>query len=112
MAEEKNRQAKERGSYLYANTGEVSDGKGSSTTVASGNTRSFEGTVIRIWSGDQISVAEKDSSKERRIQFSSTRCPRFVNVYLFDGFTSDVRRTAGQTLPIQSKLIGPMKQER
>ncbi|KIJ39936.1 hypothetical protein M422DRAFT_75809 [Sphaerobolus stellatus SS14] len=69
------KQAKERSLYLYANTGETTNGK-TSTTVASGNTRSFEGTVTRIWSGDQISVVEKDGGKERRIQFSSTRCPR------------------------------------
>lgn len=41
-----------------------------------GNSRSFEAVVIRIWSGDQMSVAEKESGKERRLYLSSTRGPK------------------------------------
>ncbi|KAF8513029.1 transcription factor [Hysterangium stoloniferum] len=72
------KQAKEKRLYLYANVTESTNGKGnsSSVTVANGNTRTFDATVIRIWSGDQVSVLEKDSGKERRLQLSSTRCPR------------------------------------
>lgn len=41
-----------------------------------GNSPSFEGIVVRVWSGDQISVTEKDSGKERRLHLSSTRGPK------------------------------------
>ncbi|GJJ06096.1 hypothetical protein Clacol_000285 [Clathrus columnatus] len=72
------KQAKEKRAYLYANVPETTNGKNlaASTTVPNGNSRTFEATVIRIWSGDQISVLEKETGKERRLQFSSTRCPR------------------------------------
>ncbi|OAX42282.1 hypothetical protein K503DRAFT_797296 [Rhizopogon vinicolor AM-OR11-026] len=69
--------AKEKRACLYANMAIAS----TSTTVksngaANGNTRVFDGTVTRIWSGDQISVIDKESGKERRLQFSSTKGPR------------------------------------
>ena len=74
------RLAREKRLCLYANTPSSANGalagNGSSATVPNGNSRAFEATVVRIWSGDQISVIEKDASKERRVQFSSTRCPR------------------------------------
>ncbi|KAG9316712.1 hypothetical protein JVU11DRAFT_2772 [Chiua virens] len=41
-----------------------------------GNSRLFEGVVIRVWSGEQISVAEKENGKERRLYLSSTRTPK------------------------------------
>jgi staphylococcal nuclease domain-containing protein 1 len=71
------RAAKEKRACLYANTTTAS----ASTTVksngtANGNPRVFDGTVVRIWSGDQISVVDRESSKERRLQFSSTKGPR------------------------------------
>lgn len=67
--------AKEKKLCLYAST---------SLTVTSGNgiagsqgvPKAFEGTVVRIWSGDQISVIEKEGGKERRLQLSSTRGPK------------------------------------
>ncbi|KAF8503095.1 hypothetical protein JB92DRAFT_3084279 [Gautieria morchelliformis] len=74
------KQAREKRLYLYANapspTNGLLKGSSSSTTVPNGGSRAFEATVVRIWSGDQISVLEKDANKERRVQFSSTRCPR------------------------------------
>jgi staphylococcal nuclease domain-containing protein 1 len=72
------RTAKERRLCLYANvpvSGSGAKANGSSAS-APGEGRSFEGTVIRVWSGDQISVVAKDGGKERRLQLSSTRAPR------------------------------------
>jgi staphylococcal nuclease domain-containing protein 1 len=68
------RAAKEKRLYLYANapTPSVvakSNGSGASSRV-------FDATVIRIWSADQVSVVEKDGSKERRLQLSSIRGPK------------------------------------
>ncbi|KAK7005600.1 nonsense-mediated mRNA decay factor [Favolaschia claudopus] len=72
-AAEKN--AKEKRLCLYANAPVTSASK-SNTTTSNGQVRVFDATVIRVWSGDQISVAEKDSGKERRLQLSSTRGPK------------------------------------
>ncbi|PCH43541.1 hypothetical protein WOLCODRAFT_164527 [Wolfiporia cocos MD-104 SS10] len=66
--------AKEKRQYLYANMATPST-KTNSVAV-NGNARSFDATVVRVWSGDQISVADKDTSKERRLQLSSTRGPK------------------------------------
>src|ERR1700729_1147551 len=71
--------AKEKRVCLYANLPAASastTGKANGTT-SNGHTRNFDATVIRIWSGDQLSVVEKDGSKERRVQLSSTRGPRY-----------------------------------
>ena len=74
------RTAKERRLCLYANL--PASGSGSRANGAgaggAGEGRSFEGTVIRVWSGDQISVVMKDGSRERRLQLSSTRAPKCV----------------------------------
>lgn len=66
--------AKEKRAYLYANAAPPKPSGGSATP--SGGARAFEAAVIRIWSGDQISVVEKDSGKEHRLQLSSTRAPK------------------------------------
>jgi staphylococcal nuclease domain-containing protein 1 len=73
--------AKEKRVCLYANLPAASastTGKANGTT-SNGHTRNFDATVIRIWSGDQLSVVEKDGSKERRVQLSSTRGPRLAD---------------------------------
>lgn len=69
------RSAKEKRINLYANTAAPPPSKSNGHTT-NGNTARFEATVVRVWSGDQISVLEKDTSKERRIQLSSTRAPK------------------------------------
>ncbi|KIJ18624.1 hypothetical protein PAXINDRAFT_161466 [Paxillus involutus ATCC 200175] len=69
--------AKEKRACLYANAPTASASNVNKTNGGSnGNSRSFEGVVIRVWSGDQISVVEKESGKERRLQLSSTRGPK------------------------------------
>ncbi|PFH51564.1 hypothetical protein AMATHDRAFT_3013 [Amanita thiersii Skay4041] len=68
------RAAKEKKAFLYANAPPiVSKSNGLTST---GQARVFDATVVRIWSGDQISVLEKDTEKERRLQLSSTRGPK------------------------------------
>lgn len=67
--------AKEKRACLYANTTTSATAKSNGTTT-NGQARIFDATVIRIWSGDQVSVVEKDSNKERKLQLSSTRGPK------------------------------------
>ncbi|OBZ67115.1 Nuclease domain-containing protein 1 [Grifola frondosa] len=66
--------AKEKRVYLYANISAPS--AKTNGAAVNGSARSFEGVVSRVWSGDQISVVEKDSGKEHRLQLSSTRGPK------------------------------------
>jgi len=69
--------AKEKKLCLYANSPTVaSTGKANVAAVSNGHTRSFDATVVRVWSGDQVSVVEKDRGNERRLQLSSTRGPK------------------------------------
>ncbi|KAF8070533.1 hypothetical protein FPV67DRAFT_1025672 [Lyophyllum atratum] len=68
--------AKERRACLYANAPTASATAKSNGTTSTGQAKTFDATVVRVWSGDQISVVEKDSGKERRLQLSSTRGPK------------------------------------
>ena len=69
--------AKEKKLYLYANLPTPSAGSKTNGHSAGGGSRNFDGTVIRVWSGDQLSIVDKDG-KERRVQLSSTRAPKCV----------------------------------
>jgi staphylococcal nuclease domain-containing protein 1 len=69
------RAAKEKRVCLHANVPMPSAIGRSTSGTTHGTVREFEGTVIRVWSGDQISIATKDG-KERRVQLSSTRGPK------------------------------------
>ncbi|KAJ3735805.1 hypothetical protein DFJ43DRAFT_1151026 [Lentinula guzmanii] len=66
--------AKEKRLCLYASSAQPTASK--SDAAVNGQSRSFEAIVTRVWSGDQISVAEKAAGKERRLQLSSTRGPK------------------------------------
>lgn len=68
--------AKEKRACLYANA--PAPTAKSNGTAINGNVRQFDGTVVRIWSGDQISVNDRETGKERRLQLSSTRGPKSV----------------------------------
>ena len=77
------RTAKEKRAYVYASLPSASTGPAGASSKANGSTtngasRTFDAVVTRVWSGDQISVVPKDGGKERRIQFSSTRIPKYV----------------------------------
>ncbi|RDB25021.1 Nuclease domain-containing protein 1 [Hypsizygus marmoreus] len=69
------RSAKERRACLYANAPTATATRTNGTT-ATGLAKTFDATVVRVWSGDQVSVVEKESGKERRLQLSSTRGPK------------------------------------
>lgn len=71
--------AKEKRLNLYASQPSNSSAAGASSTTPSGGSREYDATVIRIWSGDQVSVVTKEG-KERRLQLSSTRGPKYVNI--------------------------------
>ncbi|KAI0829618.1 transcription factor [Trametes gibbosa] len=66
--------AKEKRAYLYANAA-VPAAKANGTAI-NGHSRAFDATVVRVWSADQLSVVDRETNKERRIQLSSTRGPR------------------------------------
>ena len=72
------RNAKEKRLNLYANATTPAVATGKPNAASNGHSREFDGIVIRVWSGDQISVADKDTGKERRLQLSSTRGPKLV----------------------------------
>ena len=71
------RAAREKRLGLHANAPVPSAISKSLSGTANGTARAFEGTVVRVWSGDQISILTKDG-KERRLQLSSTRGPKCV----------------------------------
>lgn len=80
------RAAKEKKQYLYAPSasGTAIPSGTRSNGAAHGDKRSFEGQVTRIWSGDQLSVLDKETNKERRVQLSSTRAPKSVAYFLYE----------------------------
>ncbi|KAI1796408.1 transcription factor [Ganoderma leucocontextum] len=70
--------AKEKRACLYANAPAPS--AKSNGTAINGNVRQFEATVVRVWSADQVSVVDRESGKERRLQLSSTRGPKLSDL--------------------------------
>jgi staphylococcal nuclease domain-containing protein 1 len=68
--------AKERRLCLYANLPSAASAGKSDSPASNGQSQTFDATVIRVWSGDQVSVVEKGTSAERRLQLSSTRGPK------------------------------------
>ncbi|KAF8638063.1 hypothetical protein AX16_010695 [Volvariella volvacea WC 439] len=68
------RAAKEKRFNLYATAPAPSTAK--TATMNNGQSRVFDATVIRVWSGDQITVLDKETQKERRLQLSSIRAPK------------------------------------
>ncbi|TEB38403.1 transcription factor [Coprinellus micaceus] len=73
------RNAKEKRLNLYANAPTPAVATGKPSAASNGYPREFDGTVVRVWSGDQISVVDKDTGKERRLQLSSTRGPKLAD---------------------------------
>ncbi|KAG8833983.1 hypothetical protein FRC17_009765 [Serendipita sp. 399] len=70
--------AKEKKVFLYAQRGDAA-GKAKPTGTnpkLHDDNRAIDGQVIRVWSADTISILEKDTGKERRVQLSSTRAPK------------------------------------
>jgi hypothetical protein len=54
----------------------ASSGKANVAAVSNGHAQSFKATVVRIYSGDQVLVVDKDTGNEQRLQLSSTRGPK------------------------------------
>jgi staphylococcal nuclease domain-containing protein 1 len=74
------RSAREKRLGLYASAAPLPGAKADGGAPgAGGSTKSapFEGTVVRVWTGDQISVVGKEG-RERRVQLSSVRGPKYV----------------------------------
>lgn len=67
------RAAKEKRVGIYTNAPTVAK---LNNITSTGQTRVFDGIVVRVWSADQVSVIEKESGKEHRLQLSSTRGPK------------------------------------
>jgi hypothetical protein len=74
--------AKDKRACLYASTPAASTTAKSNGAAGTGQSRIFDATVVRIWNGDQISVIDKDTKKERRLQLSSTRGPKYIILML------------------------------
>ena len=71
------RAAKEKRVCLYASLPSSStSGAHTNGSAVNGGSRNFEAIVVRVWSGDQVSVIPKEGGKEHRIQLSSTRAPK------------------------------------
>lgn len=73
--------AKEKKLCLYANLPTSSAASKTNGHSAGGSSKNFEGTVVRVWSGDQLSVVDKEG-KDRRVHLSSTRAPKCVILFL------------------------------
>lgn len=67
--------AKEKKLCLYANLPTSSGASKTNGSSVWGSRKNFDGTVVRVWSGDQLNIVDKDG-KERRVQLSSTRAPK------------------------------------
>ncbi|KAH8828077.1 hypothetical protein DL96DRAFT_1601611 [Flagelloscypha sp. PMI_526] len=104
------RTAKEKRQYLYAGAAAPTSTKTNGTS-SSGGSQSFEGAVIRVWSGDQISVVEKDTGKERRLQLSSTRGPKLSDpkqaYYAQEAREFLRRRLIGKTVKVTIDFVRP-----
>lgn len=97
------RAAKQKRLCLHANAATPSAIDRSLSETPNGTARAFEGTVVRVWSGDQISIATKDG-KERRVQLSSTRGPKCIRLFTFHLWRAFSLRD-GQVVRLQTGLL-------
>ncbi|KAG9079082.1 hypothetical protein FS749_008851 [Ceratobasidium sp. UAMH 11750] len=65
--------AKEKRLNLYSKVAVPAKAIGGAAPVAQRG--AFDATVVRVWSGDQVSIVEK-GGKDRRVQLSSVRAPK------------------------------------
>lgn len=96
------RTAKEKRAYLYAGAAAPAAPKANGGASVSTASRSFEAVVTRIWSGDQLSVLEKDGGKDRRLQLSSTRGPRYRSLPHYRQFLAE--RLSGSQTPSRHSM--------
>lgn len=69
--------AKEKKLCLYANLSAPGVALKTNGHSAGRGSKIFDGSVVRVWSGDQLSIVDKEG-KDRRVQLSSTRAPKCV----------------------------------
>lgn len=74
------RNAKAKRAFLYASLPAAANSRAGTAgaSSANGSVKDYEALVVRVWSGDQLSVVPKNGGKEKRIQLSSTRAPKYV----------------------------------
>ncbi|KZT08461.1 transcription factor [Laetiporus sulphureus 93-53] len=105
--------AKEKRMYLYANAPAFT-AKADGTAVNTPS-RSFDGTVTRIWSADQISVVDRDTGKEHRLQLSSTRGPKLSDpnqaYYAFEAREFLRKRLIGKHVKVHIDFVRPKEGE-
>ncbi|KAF9529408.1 transcription factor [Crepidotus variabilis] len=106
--------AKEKRLNLYASQPSNSSAAGASSTTPSGGSREYDATVIRIWSGDQVSVVTKEG-KERRLQLSSTRGPKLSDprqaTYAQEAKEFLRKKLIGKSVKIHIDFIRPKEGE-
>ena len=103
------RNAKEKRLFLFASlpTSVGSRSGAAGASVANGSPKDYEAIVVRVWSGDQLSVVPKSGGKERRIQLSSTRAPKYV--LFFHESAQTMTSNLIIELRIQNKLTTPTR---
>ncbi|KAN0109313.1 hypothetical protein V8E52_009497 [Russula decolorans] len=108
------RAAKEKRIGLHANAATAPALSKSISGTANCSERAFEGSVIRIWSGDQITVLTKDG-KERRVQLSSTRGPKLSDTkqafYAHEAREFLRKKLIGKHVKVQVDFIRPREGE-
>ncbi|EJD02961.1 transcription factor [Fomitiporia mediterranea MF3/22] len=111
------RSAKEKRSCLYAST-PVASGAGARINGAastSSSVRDFDALVVRVWSGDQVSVVPKEGGKERRLQLSSTRAPKATDpkqaFYAAEAREFLRKKLIGKTVKVHIDFIRPKEGE-
>jgi len=108
------RSAKERRVALFANSPAPGQAAAPGTSVST-EAKTFEATVIRIWSGDQVSVVDKTSGKERRLQLSSTRAPKASDTkqafYAAEAKEFLRKRLIGKTVRVHIDYVKPKEGE-
>lgn len=108
--------AKEKRLKLHGTAAQPSTGPQKSAGPAGPSQRTeFEGQVIRIWSGDQISVWDDVAGKDRRLQLSSVRGPR-ANDPKQAGYAAEAKeflrkKLIGQTVTIKVDFVRPAEGE-
>ncbi|KAG8886054.1 hypothetical protein FRB97_007930 [Tulasnella sp. 331] len=110
--------AKENRLKLYGAAAPVANGSGTHTPVrgiSTANKAQFEGQVVRIWSGDQISVYDPEAKKERRVQLSSVRGPKTNEPkqasYAVEAKEFLRKRLIGNTVSVNVDFIRPKEGE-
>ena len=70
------RSAKDKRLNLFATHSAMTPNGHGGGAASSGQGKMFDATVIRVWSGDQVSVIGKEGGNERRLYLSSIRAPK------------------------------------